>query len=148
LDLPGLGYKPADGWSGCNSGCISREAQIHEVSWLCIYKAAPLMLFRSRYNCVVGITFLPRHHYLHLAVQGVGHCSVPKHSYVITCTQHNRQNGPSMWETLAHRRDKVQTHTAQQKERPVTVGYTSAQTGQCTDTHSTTGRTTRHCGIH
>jgi hypothetical protein len=39
-------------------------------------------------------------------------------------TQHNRQSGPSLWDTLAHRRDHIQTH------------------------NTTTGITTRHCGIH
>jgi hypothetical protein len=63
-------------------------------------------------------------------------------------TQHNRKNRPSLWDTLAHRRDHIQTHTTQQEERPITMGYTSSQTGPHTDTHNTTGRTAHHYGIH
>jgi hypothetical protein len=65
-----------------------------------------------------------------------------------TQTQHNMKNGPSMWDTLAHRPEHIQTHTSQHEERPITVGYTSTQTGPHINTNITTGRTAHHCGIH
>jgi hypothetical protein len=74
--------------------------------------------------------------------------------------QHNRKNAQPLWDTLAHRRDHIQTHTTgrtarhcgihwrtdgttyrhtQQEERPGTVGYISSQTGPHTDTHKVNG---------
>jgi hypothetical protein len=49
-------------------------------------------------------------------------------------TQHNRQNNPPLWDTLAHRRDHIQTHTTQQAEQPTNMGYTSANMGPHTHT--------------
>jgi hypothetical protein len=45
-------------------------------------------------------------------------------SHTYRHTQHNRKD-TSLWDTLAHRQDHIQTHTAQQ-EGHITMGYTSA----------------------
>jgi hypothetical protein len=47
-----------------------------------------------------------------------------------------------------NRRNHIKTDTAQQEERPNTMGYTSAEMGPYTDTHNTTERTAHHYGIH
>jgi hypothetical protein len=60
--------------------------------------------------------------------------------------QHSRKD-MSLWDTLAHRQDHIQTHTTQHnttqhEEGHITMGYTSAQMGS--HTHNTTQQEERH----
>jgi hypothetical protein len=46
--------------------------------------------------------------------------------YLVTTLSCMVMYDPYLWDTLARRRDHIQTHTTQQEDGPIAMGYTSA----------------------